>query len=71
LEARGARHEYRAGSGAIQLVADAKTIKALEADYEKMADEGILLDDAEPFDKLMKRCVDLERRANAKAKDAQ
>jgi hypothetical protein len=54
-----------AASGALQLVPDAETMKALEADYKKMADDGILLDDAEPFDELMKRCADLERRANA------
>ena len=35
-------------------------------DYKKMADDGILLDDAEPFADLMKRCADLEQRANAK-----
>jgi Nucleotidyl transferase AbiEii toxin, Type IV TA system len=51
-------------SGALQLVPDAETMKALEADYQKMADDGILLDDADPFDELMKRCADLERRAN-------
>jgi len=52
-------------SGALQLVPDAETSQALEADYKKMADDGILLDDAEPFDDLMTRCADLERRANA------
>ena len=51
--------------GSLQLVPDTETRKALEADYKKMADDGILLDDAEPFDELMKRCADLERRANS------
>jgi hypothetical protein len=37
-----------------------------EADYQKMADDSILLDDAKPFADLLKRCSDLERRANAK-----
>jgi hypothetical protein len=36
-------------SGHLQLVPDAATLKMLEADYKKMADDGILLDDAEPF----------------------
>jgi len=53
-------------SGALQLVPDAEALEALEADYKKMADDGILLDDAEPFADLIKRCADLERRANAK-----
>jgi hypothetical protein len=52
-------------SGLLQLVPDAATLKALEADYKKMADDGILLDDAEPFADLIARCADLERRANA------
>jgi hypothetical protein len=53
-------------SGALQLVPDAETLKLLEADYKKMADDGILLEDAEPFADLIKCCADLERRANAK-----
>jgi hypothetical protein len=62
----GSQIDYDAAvSGALQLVPDAETLKALEADYKKMADDGILLDDAEPFAELMKRCADLERRANA------
>ncbi len=48
----------------------AEALKALEADYRKMADDGILLGDAEPFTELMKRCADLERRANTKAQGA-
>ena len=57
-------------SGALQLVPDAETVKALEGDYKKMADDGILLDNAEPFADLMKRCAGLERLANAKGKEA-
>jgi hypothetical protein len=29
-----------------------------------MADDGILLDDVEPFADLIERCADLEQRAN-------
>jgi hypothetical protein len=57
-----------AASGALKLVPDAEGLKTLEADYKKMAGDGILLDDAEPFGDLIKRCADLEQRANAKAK---
>jgi hypothetical protein len=56
-------------SGALHLVPDAEGLKALEADYKKMADDGILLDDAEPVTDLIKRCADLEQRANTKAKE--
>lgn len=52
-------------SGSLQLVpTDPETLKALAADYQKMAEHGILLDDAEDFDTLLARCRDLEKRAN-------
>jgi Nucleotidyl transferase AbiEii toxin, Type IV TA system len=51
-------------SGGLQLVPDAPSRQALEADYQKMADDGVLLDDAEPFPDLIKSCADLEQRAN-------
>jgi len=57
-------------SGDLQLVPGAEALKTLEADYKKMADDGILLDDAEPFADLIERCADLEKRANAKPKGA-
>lgn len=57
-------------SGALQLVPGAEALKTLEADYKKMADDGILLGDAEPFADLIKRCADLERRVNVKDKEA-
>jgi hypothetical protein len=31
-----------------------------------MAEDGILLDDAEPFSALIERCAALEKRANAR-----
>jgi hypothetical protein len=56
-------------SGALKLVPDAEAFKTLEADYKKMAGDGILLGDVEPFSKLIERCADLQQRANiAKAK---
>ncbi|WP_347338888.1 hypothetical protein [Bradyrhizobium nanningense] len=48
----------------MKLIPDAEALKVLEADYKKMADHGVLLDDAEPFEKLIKRCRELERWAN-------
>ncbi len=62
----GARVDYAAAvSGGLKLVPNAEALKSLEADYEKMADDGILLDDAELLSTLIERCADLERRANA------
>jgi hypothetical protein len=40
-------------------------LKALEEDYARMVDDGLLLEDAEPFDALMARCADIAGRANA------
>jgi hypothetical protein len=69
-DSKGNPIDYAAAvSGALQLVPDAGALRALEADYKKMADDGILLDDAEPFADLIKRCADLEKRANAEASD--
>jgi len=70
-DGKGNPIDYAAAvSGALQLVPDAEALTALEADYKKMADDGILLEDAEPFADLIERCADLERRANAKSTGA-
>jgi hypothetical protein len=53
-------------SGGLKLVPDAGALKALEADYRKMAEDGILLGEAELFSKLIERCADLEKRANGR-----
>jgi hypothetical protein len=70
-DGKGNPIDYAAAvSSDLQLVPDAEALKSLEADYKKMADDGILLDDAEPFADLIQRCADLEKRANAKPKGA-
>ena len=51
-------------SGELRLVPDGFARHALEEDYERMISDGILLDDAEPFARLIERCADLEARAN-------
>lgn len=57
---------FAAVSGRLQLVPDDTGRKELELDYNKMAEAGILLDDAEPFPELIKRCSALQDRANAR-----
>jgi hypothetical protein len=65
-DSKGNPIDYAAAvSGDLQLVPGVEALKVLEADYKQMADDGILLDDAEPFTDLIKRCTDLEKRANA------
>jgi Nucleotidyl transferase AbiEii toxin, Type IV TA system len=56
----------KAVSGELKLVPDAEELKALEADYQKMVDAGLLVGEAEAFDTLIERCAELERRANGK-----
>jgi hypothetical protein len=55
---------HAAVSGKLQLVPDDTMRKELETDYQKMVDAGLLVDDAEPFTELMKRCETLQKRAN-------
>ena len=51
-------------SGGLRLVPDGTAGDALEEDYRRMVDDGMLLEDAEPFGVLIERCADLEARAN-------
>jgi hypothetical protein len=53
--------------GTLRLVPDGDALKALAEDYARMVDDGLLLDDAEPFDTLMARCADIAVRANRRA----
>jgi hypothetical protein len=51
-------------SGGLRLVPAGDGLKALEQDYARMVEDGLLLEDAEPFDALMARCADIAVRAN-------
>jgi hypothetical protein len=51
-------------NGGLQLVPVGDGAKALEEDYAHMVEDGLLFDDAEPFDALMARCEDIAVRAN-------
>jgi len=55
---------HRAVSGGLQLVPDAGALAILAVDYQHMVDDGLFLDDVEPFEALLKRCRDIEQRAN-------
>lgn len=55
-------------NGGLQFVPVGEGAKALEDDYARMAEDGLLFDDAEPFDALMARCADIAARANSAAK---
>jgi hypothetical protein len=55
-------------NGGLQLVPAGDGAKALEDDYARMVEDGLLFDDAEPFEALMARCADIAARANSAAK---
>lgn len=52
-------------SRGLRLVPDGPTSEALADDYGRMVEDGLLLDDAEPFEDLMGRCQSIATRANA------
>jgi hypothetical protein len=51
-------------SGGLRLVPAGGGLKALEQDYARMVEDGLLLEDAEPFEALMTRCADIAAQAN-------
>jgi len=51
-------------NGGLQLVPAGDGLKALEEDYARMVDDGLLQEDAESFDTLMAQCADIATRAN-------
>ncbi len=50
--------------GGLRLVPAGDALKALEEDYSRMVEDGLLLEDAEPFEALMVRCAEIAARAN-------
>ena len=61
----GAAIDYQAAvTGALQLVPHDKALESLSLDYAQMVEDGLLLDDAEPFSELLDHCRELQERAN-------
>jgi len=54
-------------NGDLQLVPAGDGAKALEEDYARMVEDGLLLEDAEPFEALMEHCAEIAARANSVA----
>nr|WP_314433974.1 nucleotidyl transferase AbiEii/AbiGii toxin family protein [uncultured Brevundimonas sp.] len=54
-------------SGGLQLRPEAASLEALGEDYRRMIEDGLLEEDAEPFETLMDACAALAGRANAAA----
>jgi hypothetical protein len=58
---------HAAVSGGLRLVPQGRAREMLAEDYGNMVEDGLLLDEAEPFDELMDRARALEDRTNAAA----
>lgn len=68
--ADGSSIDYAAAvDGDLRLVPGGDALAALGNDYRKIVDDGLLLEEAEPFDSLMARCAEIADRANRKAKE--
>ena len=64
-DVHGKRIDYLAAvSGGLQLVPSDTAHSVLANDYARMLADGMLLDDSESFDALMKHCAAMEARAN-------
>ena len=61
--------DYRqAVNGGLILVPDGEALRALSEDYRAMVDDRLLLDDAQPFDRLIEDCRAIQQRANDAAR---
>ncbi len=65
-DASGGKVDYHAAvGGAIRLVPNGDALAKLSKDYAAMVADGLLLDEAEPFEQLMKRCQTIESEINS------
>ena len=63
---RGEVINYHAAvTGELQLVPDDDALAKLAADYQQMVDDGLFLDEAEPFEALLDQCRAIQAKANA------
>jgi len=56
---------HAAVAGGLQLVPHNDALEKLAADYQQMVDDGLFLDEAEPFETLLDRCLAIQAKANA------
>lgn len=67
-DTEGAAIDYQAAvAGHLRLVPDGDALALLAEDYRRMVEDGLLLDDAEPFEALIERCRQIEAQANLPA----
>ncbi len=59
---------HQAVNGGLQLIPSDEALEALTKDYKGMVNDGLLLDEATPFEKLMENCKAIQDRANSRDK---
>ncbi|MET0962639.1 MAG: nucleotidyl transferase AbiEii/AbiGii toxin family protein [Noviherbaspirillum sp.] len=63
---RGELIDYHAAiAGGLQLVPENGALATLASDYQRMVSDGLLLDDAEPFEALLQRCQVIQIKVNS------
>lgn len=68
-DATGNKIDYMAAvCGDLHLVPEGEAREILAVDYQRMMEDGVLLDDGEPFDAVIERCRAIQERANATTK---
>jgi hypothetical protein len=55
---------HAAVAGKLQLIPEGDALSRLASDYQHMIDDGLFLDDAEPFEALLAHCQQIQRKAN-------
>lgn len=64
-DTQGETIDYHAAvAGGLQLVPADGALAKLQIDYQHMIDDGLFLDDAEPFETLMERCRVIQQKAS-------
>ncbi|MGB6133348.1 MAG: nucleotidyl transferase AbiEii/AbiGii toxin family protein [Acidobacteriaceae bacterium] len=64
-DSAGNRIDYTAAvRGALCLAPEREAEAALRADYQRMVDDGLLMDEAAPFDRLIDACKTIQEKAN-------
>ncbi len=54
-------------SGKLRLVPSDEALKTLSLDYSRMVDDGLLLDEAEPFEELLDQRREVQERVNRRS----
>jgi hypothetical protein len=64
-DSSGNRIDYLAAvQGGLCLVPEGQAREVLQTDYQRMVEDGLLMEDAEPFDHLIEACRNIQTKAN-------